>query len=54
MSIVLTKTIKGKKIKLELISVNGETAVRSSSLVDAEKKGVTKEDIKKAGFAVQE
>jgi len=53
MSIVLTKTIKGKKVKLDLISLNGKTTVRSSSFDKAKAEGLTKKDIKEAGFEVE-
>jgi len=53
MSIVLTKEIKGKKIELDIISLDGKAVVRSSSFDEAKKKGITKKDIQEAGFEVQ-
>jgi hypothetical protein len=53
MSIVLTKKIKGKKIELDLISVNGKAVVRSSSFDKAKESGITKKDIQEAGFDIQ-
>jgi hypothetical protein len=53
MSIVLTKKIKGKKVELDIISLNGKATVRSSSFDDAKKKGVTEKDITDAGFEIE-
>jgi hypothetical protein len=53
MSIVLTKKIKGKKVALDIISLNGKATVRSSSLDEAKKKGITEADIKDAGFEIE-
>jgi len=53
MSIILTKTIKGKKIPLDLISLDGKTIVRSSSMAEAKKKGITKKEIEELGLEVQ-
>ena len=54
MAIILTKTIKGKKVELDLITLNGKTNIRSSSFEEAKKRGLTKKDLQEAGFDVQE
>jgi len=51
MSIVLTKTINGKKVKLDLISLNGKSVVRDESF--AKMKGITKKQLSKEGFGVE-
>ena len=53
MSIVLTKEINGKKVELDLISLNGKATVRSSSFDKAKKKGVSKKDIQDAGYEIE-
>lgn len=53
MSIKLTKEIKGKKVELDLISLNGKTTVRTASAKIAKGKGVSIEDLKKVGFEVE-
>lgn len=53
MSIILTKTIKGKKVKLDLISLGGKTTVRSSSFKEAKEKGITKKDMEDLGLKIQ-
>lgn len=53
MSIKLTKTIDGKKVVLDLISLGGRAVVRSSSLAEAIKIGLTEKDIEGAGFGLE-
>jgi len=53
MSIILTKKIDGKKVKLDLISLNGKTVVRDANFTELKKEGVTKTAIKKAGFSIE-
>ena len=53
MSIVLTKKIDGKKVELDLISLNGKSVVRDSSFEKMKKKGITKKLLKEAGFEVE-
>jgi hypothetical protein len=53
MSIILTKIINGKKVELDLISLNGKATVRSTSFDKAKAKGITKKDIEKLGIEVQ-
>jgi len=53
MSIKLTKTIKGKKVELDIISLDGKATVRHNVVTDLKKQGITDEDLKKAGFSVQ-
>ena len=52
MSIKLTKTIAGKKVELDIISLDG-AVVRAENFKELEKKGITKEDLKEAGFGVE-
>ncbi len=52
MSIKLTKTIDGKEVELDLISLKGKTYVRPESWEEAQKKGVTKKALKEAGIEV--
>jgi hypothetical protein len=54
MSIKLTKTINGKKVELDLISLRGKTTVRSESFANAKKKGLAKKDLEEFGFGVEE
>ena len=53
MSIKLTKTIEGQKVELDLISLNGKTVVRDKNFSDLKEKGITKAQIKKAGFGIE-
>lgn len=53
MSIKLTKTIEGKKVELDLISLNGKTAVRDTSFEKAKKKGLTKKSFEKEGYGIE-
>jgi len=53
MSIVLTKTINGKKVSFDLISLNGKTTIRTASYDKAMLAGLTKEEIKEAGFEIE-
>lgn len=53
MSIKLTKTINGKKVELDLISLNGKSVVRDKSFASAKKGGLTKTQLKKEGFGIE-
>jgi len=53
MSIKLTKNIDGKKVELDLISLNGKTTIRNESVNDAKGKGVTKKSLEKEGFGIE-
>lgn len=53
MSIVLTKEIKGKKVELDIISLDGKATVRSASFDKAKEQGVTKKELKEVGLEVQ-
>ena len=53
MTIVLTKTINGKKVPLDLISLGGKTVVRYASLVEAKAQGITEENITDLGINIQ-
>lgn len=51
--IKLTKTIEGKRVELDLISLGGESVVRNSCFKKLSKKGITKSDLRDAGFGVE-
>ena len=53
MSIILTKKIDGKKVELDLISLNGKTTVRDESFDEAKKKGITKKSLENEGFGIE-
>ena len=53
MSIKLTKTINGKKVELDLISLNGKTVIRDKSLAKMKEKGITEKELKKEGYAIE-
>ncbi|MEA2056894.1 MAG: hypothetical protein U9O78_04320 [Patescibacteria group bacterium] len=53
MSIKLTKKIKGKKVELDIISLDGKATVRHNVVTDLKKKDITEKDLKKAGFATE-
>lgn len=50
--IKLTKEINGKKVVLDLISLGG-TVVRAENFKKLKEKGITKDDLKKAGFGIE-
>jgi len=53
--IKLTKKINGKKIELDLITLKGQAVVRKEKFRElARLKGITKSDLKKVGFGVEE
>ncbi len=52
MSIKLTKTIAGKKVELDIISLDG-AVVRAENFKELKKEGITKADLKEAGFGVE-
>jgi len=51
--IKLTKTIAGKKVELDLISLNGKTVIRDKNFTDLKKEGLTKTDLKNAGYDIE-
>jgi len=53
MSIILTKKIGDKEVKLDLISIRGKTVIRESSYANARAKGVTKKSLEEAGFKIE-
>jgi len=53
MSIKLTKTIKGKKVELDLISLNGKTVIRDKCLAEIKEEGITEIELKKEGYAIE-
>ena len=52
MSIKLTKTIAGKKVELDVISLDG-AVVRAKNFKDLKRQGITRSDLKKAGFGIE-
>ena len=50
--IKLTKTIGGKKVVLDIISLGG-TVIRAENFEELKKKGITKTQLKEAGFGVE-
>ena len=52
--IKLTRTINGKKVELDVISLNGKAVVRDKTFRKLEKKGISEMDLKDAGFGVEE
>ena len=53
MSIKLTKEIDGKKVELDVISLNGKSVVRDTTFAELKKKGITKKQLGDAGFGVE-
>ena len=53
MSIKLTKKIGGKDVELDVIFLNGKTVLRDTSFAKLEKEGITKKQLKEAGFDVE-
>jgi len=53
MSIKLTKTIAGKRVVLDIISLNGKTVVRDKTLEELVEKGITRQDLEDAGFGIE-
>ena len=53
MSIVLTKKMGDKEVKLDLISLKGKTVIRNKSYEEAKAKGVTKKSLEEAGFKIE-
>jgi len=51
-SIKLTKTIAGKKVELDVISLGG-AVVRAKNFEELKKQGITKADLEKVGFGVE-
>ena len=54
MSIKLTKTIDGKKVELDIISLDGKAVVRDNNFKELAEKGITKKQLLEAGFGVEE
>lgn len=54
MSIKLTKTISGKKVELDIISLDGKAVVRDKTFKKLAEKGITKKNLEDAGFGVEE
>lgn len=53
MSIKLTKTINGKEVVLDLISLDGKTVVRYDSYKELLKQGIRRRDLVKEGYKVE-
>lgn len=53
MSIKLTKTIGGEKVELDIISLNGKSVVRNANFEELKEKGITKTQLKNAGYGVE-
>lgn len=53
MSIKLTKTIKGKEVELDVISLGGMAVVREENFKKLKKQGITLKDLEEAGFGVE-
>lgn len=53
MSIKLTKTIKGRKVELDIISLGGRAVVRRSNFRKLREQGITIADLEEAGFGVE-
>ena len=51
--IKLTKTIAGKKVVLDIISLNGKSVVRDKALEELAEKGITRQDLEDAGFGIE-
>ena len=53
MTIELTKKIGGKRVKFDLISLNGKATVRNSSLKELKKGGIREKEIEELGFGIE-
>jgi len=53
MTIVLTKDVDGKKLRLDLISLNGKATVRQSSVKELKKEGVKEKELTDLGFGIE-
>ena len=51
--IKLTRKIGGKKVELNLISLDGKSVVRDTNFEELKKNGITKKQLKEAGFGVE-
>lgn len=51
--IKLTKKIGGKKVELNVISLDGQSVVRDTNFKELKKKGITKKQLKEAGFGIE-
>ena len=52
--IKLTKIIDGKKLVLDIISLDGRAVIRDNNFKELRKKGLTREKLAKAGFGVED
>ena len=53
MSIKLTKTIRGKRVELDIISLDGMAVVREENYKKLRKQGITLEDLEETGFGIE-
>ena len=53
MSIKLTKTIRGKRVELNIISLDGMAVVREENYKKLRKQGITLEDLEETGFGIE-
>ena len=51
--IKLTKIIDGKKMVLDIVSLDGKAVVRDNNFEELKKKGLTLKQLEKAGFGVE-
>jgi len=51
--IKLTKKIDGKEVELNVISLDGKSVVRDTCFEELKKKGITKSQLKEAGFGIE-
>jgi anthranilate phosphoribosyltransferase len=51
--IKLTKNIAGKKVELDIISLDGKAVIRDTNFEELKKKGITKAQLKEAGFGIE-
>jgi hypothetical protein len=51
--IKLTKNIDGKKITLDIISIDGKAVVRDNNFRELRKQGLTRKSLTSAGFGVE-
>ena len=51
--IKLTRKIGGKRVELNVISLDGKSVVRDTCFEELKKEGITKSQLKTAGFGVE-
>jgi len=51
--IKLTKTIAGRTVELDVISLDGNATVRAKCFRRLSKGGITRSDLEKAGFGIE-